>query len=520
MPQDLAHSLKWIRAAALTLAVLGASAAAPALVLLVTGAVPLPARAAEAADSSGTGRSLDPFPPSSTEAAEPATRGSSSLRLLDSWEETGALQLLRARRRLRRLHGSRLEPRAYDSSLRDRNRGWQDRPRWGSEGVIRAEGRTKSEFFPGLDPGWRPDISGWYRLDRESRAGLGYGATLNRVDGFSFLLSQELRNAGLTPSLRAYEGYGFQSEEWSGAAEVRVHPLHPAISLGARWESETVPWSLPLQAITSDENFVAAFFVRDDFRDYFRRKGSAYFAEWSPYAGQGVQVAYEEETHESLKRGVARWGIFGGRETFSSNPTVDEGDWTMIRARTFWSKGTDDLHWGVKGGQAFLAEATWSGGALGGERHFVRLWAEHRGQFRLTPSQSLGYRLTAGGTPQGSADLEGSRLPKQFRFEAGGVGTLRGHEFQEFRGDRILLGTLEYSVDLGSSPVPVIFFDGGKAWNESQHLSGGVAGSGPLELDGGLGFLFGSDGLRIDIARDLRRDHAPARVTLRMARSY
>jgi hypothetical protein len=35
-----------------------------------------------------------------------------------------------------------------------------------------------------------------------------------------------------------------------------------------------------------------------------------------------------------------------------------------------------------------------------------------------------------------------------------------------------------------------------------------------------MGLLFGSDGLRIDVARDLRAQRAPARVTVRLSRSF
>ena len=109
-----------------------------------------------------------------------------------------------------------------------------------------------------------------------------------------------------------------------------------------------------------------------------------------------------------------------------------------------------------------------------------------------------------------------SRLPTQWQFFAGGVGSLRGHDFHEFAGDRLLLGTLEYGLDFGSAARPVLFVDGGKAWNESQDAGDGVAGSGKLALDGGVGFLFGSDGFRVDVARNLRAERAAAIVTVRM----
>ncbi|MCA9729910.1 MAG: hypothetical protein KC729_19660, partial [Candidatus Eisenbacteria bacterium] len=305
-------------------------------------------------------------------------------------------------------------------------------------------GELFEEFFPALDPGWAPEASEWIRLDRESRLGFGYGATLNRVDGFGLLLSEELRSRGRGPSLRAYEGYGFTSEEWSGAVEVALHPLVRDLEVGARWADETTAWPIPRQAVTADENFLAAFFSREDFSDYLRRRGRAMFLRYRPNAQHGAAVSYLQETHSSRRRRIAQFGIFGGRERFDSNPPVDEGKWNAIQFRGYWSHGGDPSIWGPDLTRALLTDAIWSGGSLGGERWFTRLWAEHRGWFRISPAQSLGYRIQGGGTPQGWVADDGSRLPQQWQFQAGGIGRLRGHRFEAFPGDRILLGTLKY----------------------------------------------------------------------------
>lgn len=379
---------------------------------------------------------------------------------------------------------------------------------------------TFHEFYPALDPAWTPNSSNWIRLDRSSRIGIGYGATLNRVDGFGLLLSQELRSRGLGPAIRVYEGYGFTSEEWSGAIEVAVRPGLRNLELGARWADETIAWPLPRQAISSEENFAAAFFAREDFSDYLRRRGQAAFLRYSKQDVASLGLTYLAESHDSRRRRVAEFGIFGGRERFDENPSVDEGDWNAIQLRGYWTGGKDRSIWGPDLRRALLVDVIWSGGDLGGERWFTRVWAEHRGWIQISPAQSLGYRIQGGGTPQGVVASDQSLLPVQWQFQAGGVGSLRGHRFQEFRGDRLILGTLEYGLDVDANARPVLFLDGGMAWNESDNRAGGIAGSGPLALDGGIGVLFGCDGLRVDVARDLRARRAPARVSLRLERSF
>jgi hypothetical protein len=374
------------------------------------------------------------------------------------------------------------------------------------------------EFFPALDPAWSPAPSDWIRLDQGSRLGFGYGCTLNRVDGFGLLLSQTLDSRSWGPALRAYQGYGFTSEEWSGAIEVAFG--NPVVEVGARWADETTAWPLPRQAITADENLLAAFLSRVDFNDYLRRRGRAAFFRLRS-EDSGLALSYLDDEHRSRRRRIAQFGIFGGDRTFDPNPPVDEGQWRLIQLRGYWSQGEEESIWGPDLDRALLVDAQWSGGELGGEeRWFTRLWAEHRGWVEISPAQSVGYRVLGGATPQGWTATDGSRLPEQWQFQLGGVGSLRGHEFQEFRGDRVLLGTLEYGLDLETNVRPVLFVDGGMAWNESDQRSGGIAGSGPLAVDGGAGLLFGSDGLRIDAARDLRAERAPVRVTMRLSQSF
>lgn len=403
-----------------------------------------------------------------------------------------------------------------DSRWQETERGnWRDNRYGHLRGV--GIGPTGRDFFPGRDPAWRPNETTWWQLDRNSRVGLGYGATLNRVDGLGLLLSQALENPRGGLGIKLYQSYGFASDEWSGAGEVslglgRDNPL----VVGARWSEETTAWELPVQAITTEENFVAAVFRRDDFSDYLRKRARTYFLTIGKDAYEGIEVSYSEERHTSRRRRIAKFGIFGGDRTFSSNPSVDEGDWNVLRARMFLKERSRPSIWGPDGGQALLLDAQWSGGDLGENRLFTRIWGEHRGEIRMSRAQSLRYRIAAGGTPQGTVDETGGRLPRQWQFFAGGVGTLRGHDFQEFAGDRLLLGTVEYGVDLGGSTQPVLFVDGGKAWNESQNAADGIAGSGELPLDGGIGFLIGSEGVRIDIARNLRVERASAMVTIRM----
>lgn len=388
-------------------------------------------------------------------------------------------------------------------------------------------------FYRGLEPDRRPGIARWVRLGPGTHFGLGYGASADRVDGVGLLLSQELRSRGWGPSLSFYESYGLASSDWSGAVEARITPGNGPLVLGFRWTEENRDFPLPRPAISGIENSLGAFFAREDTRDYYRREARTYSASWafpllprerengprrdSPRysARSGLILAFHDERHRTLRRGTEKLGPFGGDRRLPENPAVVEGAWDLLQLRLSWSPYRLPALWSQQLVPSLLVEGLWAGGNLGDGRAFTRVWAEHRGTAALGRGQGLSYRLAAGTATQGEPEA-GSRLPGQWQFQAGGVGTLRGHRFQEFRGDRLLLATVEYDIELGAQVRPVLFLDGGKAWNQNDDQSGGLGGSGPLALDGGLGFLVGADGLRIDVARNLRAERVPARVTIRL----
>ena len=400
-----------------------------------------------------------------------------------------------------------------------------------------ALGDPVRSFFTGRDPDRKPGILRWLRLSPRSQLGFGYGPSLDRVDGFGLLVSQEIRTRGWGPSFSFYEAYGTESEEWSGAAEARIFPGNGPVAIGFRWAEETRDLPLPRPAITFTENLLAAFFAREDLRDYYRRDARTYYIRYAfprlpserdrsrPRTGgsrpqlswrSGLILLYHNERQTSVERNVQKLGPFGGDRIFRPNPVIEEGAWDLLQLRASWSPYRPPSVWSQRIMPSLLFEGIWAGGDLGQGRAFTRLWAEYRGHTELGSAQGVSYRIGGGTTTQGVLGNDGSRLPTQWQFQAGGVGTLRGHRFHEFHGDRLLIATLEYGVEVRTRVRPIVFFDAGKAWNESDERGGGVAGSGPLALDGGLGILLGADGFRIDVARDLRQEDAPARVTVRL----
>ena len=130
------------------------------------------------------------------------------------------------------------------------------------------------------------------------------------------------------------------------------------------------------------------------------------------------------------------------------------------------------------------------GGILGGDFHFQKASIEHQFYTKAGDhSQVWALRAMYG---YGRGDLTEFN-----QFRLGGQGSLRGYRDDQFRGDRMILGTLEYRFPLSRKIQGAIFTDWGSAWDtglKPKNVKGSVGVGvalntpfGPLRLDYGRG---------------------------------
>lgn len=132
------------------------------------------------------------------------------------------------------------------------------------------------------------------------------------------------------------------------------------------------------------------------------------------------------------------------------------------------------------------------GGLLGGDFNFQKFLIDHQQYYR------------AGGHSQvwmlrGAYGLGHGDMTEFNQFRVGGEGNLRGYRDDQFRGNRMMLATLEYRFPLTKSVQGILFTDYGGAWEGGFFPGGGdLYGSvgmgialntpfGPLRLDYGRG---------------------------------
>ena len=134
----------------------------------------------------------------------------------------------------------------------------------------------------------------------------------------------------------------------------------------------------------------------------------------------------------------------------------------------------------------------WAG--MGGDFDFTKYSADWRYYYRMGASEDvLAVQLGVG-----YAD---GTMPLSQRFAVGGSDSLRGYKDDQFKGNSMLRGTLEYRVPLMKKVQGVLFTDTGYAWDKNTEdkfdlglmkYSYGVglrvnSPLGPLRLDYGIG---------------------------------
>jgi len=313
-------------------------------------------------------------------------------------------------------------------------------------------------------------------------------------------------------------GYGLKSTDWRYQIGVEFSafsslPRETSYRLMLGTEFHDLTDTQDAWIIPQWENSLAAFLFKKDSYDFYRRSG------WSIYLTQrfgGVlQLTgrFQSDDFESLLQ-HADWSLFGD-EDFRDNPAADEGRINSLRGElridTRDGRRSPSRGWLIDG----LAER--AGGDFEGDYEFERYRIDVRRYQPLRRYERIDLRFRAGTSTES--------LPSQYFYDLGGLSTLRGYDFKEFTGDRMLLVNVEYRVNAerrwGDTWIfddylqPLVFFDAGAAWSEGESLD-----TEDVQKSAGLAFASENDDLRISFAKPLDKDDHMIAVSLRVSRPF
>ena len=406
--------------------------------------------------------------------------------------------------------------------------------------------------------GWEwtlAEFSGWHRghnyshrrrsSRRHSRARRdrdnGLVARYNRVEGLylgvRFGRERWWRRPYYNFALWGEGGYGFSSKAWRyqvglerffEIAGDRRYPVYRFV-LGAEAHDLTETqdeWIMP-----SWENALAAFFVKEDFHDFYRRVGFSGYLEQELAQSILIHAEYRNDRYENMPddpavRKATNWSLFGGKKDFRPNPLIDEGYLRGAVGRITLDTRDDtrapDQGWYIQ------AQAEFYGRQVESDYEFDRFILDIRRYQPLGFGENLDLRLRAGSSR--------GPLPRQFLFDLGGISTLRGYRFKEFTGSRMLLANVEYRLRADSDVMPdiwsdllgglnlVIFFDAGLAWfpKDDSRFDRGFEDIQwrDLKTNVGLAFTDRRGRVRLNFARRTDSGSAPIVVTFRLNRAF
>jgi hypothetical protein len=337
---------------------------------------------------------------------------------------------------------------------------------------VEADLARLAESLPDSVTGQRAHGIGYERLTDALR--------YDRVQGLSLGLGYRARVPGLAfTGLYATARYGFSDERVTGRASlVRDAPEGRLTVSGYRDVANLDPFA-PSPGFGNTLN---ALFVSHDDGDYAQVHGGSAVYELSLGTGLELAVGGRYERQSSVARAAQSDvnDFLGGAGVFPPNPQVDEGRFGGGFVRVV---GVERVQWRA------TADVLGGGGATTG-----RVYGEIR--HGIGGGRGATVRLKTG--------IATRPTLRQSEFRLGGIGTLRGHEYGERRGQAF------WATQIDVAPVsgrlrPVVFVDAGQAGSAGSLFSGRVlvgAGAG-VSLFGGL--------VRFDVSRSL----APDRPRLR-----
>ena len=427
---------------------------------------------------------------------------------------------------------------------------------------------------------WRRlSLSARYVFGRgESRSSLmlATGGTYNRVEGLPIVAGPSVDvRLGSRVQLRGSAAGVFRTARsinreccdlgYSVRAEIRVGDRRP-VALALRAFDLVTPvedWGLRANEVGWE-----AFFVRRDYRDYYRNNGTAARLTWQAEMPLSLAVELRHE-HQTSVDARDPWSVSRTSLPWRPNPPIDAGNYvTIAPSLTLDTRNDRDQPssgWFVRGivdvsrsddahpAAGFPGTIRDSAALLGAYR-FTRAFFDVRRYNRISAQGRLNLRLVLGGW------LGGDPLPIHKRLSLGGPEPLPGYDFRQsacnaaassgpFAGtslaacDRVIAVQAEYRghVSLRTrynaeggegeglgyltrflrGPDFVVFGDAGQGW---------LVGSGPGRLtsgrlprlanwlaDLGLGVDWGGFGLYVTKAVTVGQ---PLRITARLEHRF
>ncbi|MFC1726489.1 DUF5686 family protein [candidate division KSB1 bacterium] len=265
---------------------------------------------------------------------------------------------------------------------------------------------------------------------------IGDNFLYNRIEGLQISYGKSFVNTffnNLTFSARA--GYGFKDRRPKIESGF-IYFFTPSTKKFFAEASiyNTITFNENKQLFSNGKNTFSSLVYKTDYRDYYYVKGYNIGLGMKPDNNFAVKLSLINQIQESAYNHT-RFSIFRNSSPFRTNPEIKEGQLKAVRLLTQFKN--NHLNLGIK------VEYT-AKNILNSDFEYMYIKASSDYSFNTHPLGEIYLSFNAG-TSNGS-------LPPQLWFDFGGKslfnysGMLRGTKFKEYTGDRMLNGTIEYSL--------------------------------------------------------------------------
>ncbi|MDZ7260539.1 MAG: DUF5686 family protein [candidate division KSB1 bacterium] len=373
----------------------------------------------------------------------------------------------------------------------------------------------------------RPRKSKWYRIGYKEEESFVF--RYNRVEG----LFLGLRLPKTYWSDRSYYNFAIYGEAGYGFANKAMR-----YQIGAeKWFENDFRFALGAEAhnltdtqdewiIPSLENSLAALFLKEDFQDFYRREGFSVYATQNFTPALLLGAEYRSDCYYNMPN-QTNWALFGKKKKFRENPLIDEIEMNSVVGKVCLDTRNDLKHpdqgWYITLLGEFARPEYNNEEPLNFDRYIFDL----RRYQPLGRGENLDFRIRVG-TARGE-------LPIQFKFDLGGLSTLRGYDFKEFEnGDRMVLGNVEYRIHGRRSRFHdvwwlenlnlILFADTGWLWNSEDKSSYKLGFKhltwSDLKTDIGIALSDEDGNVRFNVAKRVDVSGKPVVVTFRLNRTF
>jgi len=270
-------------------------------------------------------------------------------------------------------------------------------------------------------------------------------------------------------TVHGFGGYGFKEKKWRyelGLDRWLFDKRDYRFEIGAKIHDLTD--SRDDWLISTNENSLAAVFLKDDYHDYYRRTGYEVHASQNFSIFLKGKLTYRNDEYESVSR-HANWSLLNSDDKFRENLPIDEGNMRSLYGELYLDT-RDNIEMPRHGWFGLLAIET-SNNNLKSDFSFNQYTFELRRYQPFGYKERLDIRLKIG-------SAEGD-LPIQKMFQMGGLSTLRAYTNKSLVGNRLFLANFEYNLNprifstdffIFDELNYIVFYDIGDAWEADINI--------------------------------------------------